>query len=150
MEIPLYADVTEDTSFAYEQEIEGEHFQVSLVRNASREGQRYDRLLSKWAIVDASKSTPVLASHARYADIVKAISKPKKMELLGKKGLGGFFVNQFLSDLDELNIHSVTVNMVINSLISVKAGAFGREDSFKYSNRTYYINNVSSTKYKCL
>lgn len=143
VEIPLYGDVTEDTSFAFEQEIEGEHFHISLVRNASREGQRYDRLLSKWAIVDVSKSTPVLASHARYADEVKALSKPKKMELLGKKGLGGFFVNQFLSDLDELNIHSVTVNMVINTLISVKAGAFGREESFKYGNHTYYINKGS-------
>lgn len=143
VEIPLYRNVTEDTTYVWEQEITEPHFKVSVLRNATREGVRFDRLLSKWAIVDMSTGKPVLASHARYADEVKAVTKPTKMELLGKKGLGGFFVNAFLSDLDEMNIHSVTVNMVLNSLISIKSGAFGSEEQFKYGNRTYYINKGS-------
>ena len=143
VEIPPYGDVTEDTTFVYEEEIPNGSFSTSMVRNLARDGYRYDRLLSKWAIVDVSSGTPVLASHARYADEVKAISSPKKMELQGKKGLGGFSVNEFLSDLDDLKIRSVTVNMVINSLISVTAGAFAGEETFKYGTRNYYINKGS-------
>ncbi len=143
VEITPYGDVTEDTEFVWSADITEENFSFQVMRNASRQGFRYDRVLSKWAIMDVSGETPVLASHARYADVVKAKASPREMPLKGKKGLGGFFMNGFTSDLDDLGIKSVTVNIVCNQLISTTAGLFGNAEEYKYGGKTYYINKSS-------
>lgn len=147
VELPLEADVTEDTAFVYQQDITEPHFTISPFRMYGRNGIRTDRLLSRWAIVDVSSGTPVLASHARYADEVKAITKPSEVRLRGKKGLGGFHINDVLSDLDDLSIRSVTVNVVLSALISVRSGAFANEEAYQYGNTTYYIDRGAISYY---
>ena len=147
VEITPYGDVTEDTEFEWSEDISDEYFSIQVLRNASRRGFRYDRLLSKWAIVDASGETPVLASHAHYADEVKAKASPREMPLKGKKGLGGFFMNAFLSDLDDLGIQSVTINVVCNQIISTTPGQFGNAEEYKFGGKTYYINMSSIANY---
>jgi len=147
VEITPYGNVTEDTVFVWSEDITEEKFSIQTSRNIARNGYRYDRVLSKWAIVDVSGDTPVLSSHARYADEVKAKKSPKAMELKGKKGLGGFFLNGFLSDLDDLDIKSVTINVVCNQLICTKAGVFGNAEEYRYGSKLYYIDKNSLASY---
>ncbi len=82
------------------------------------DGATYDRILSRWMIVrrDAD-GTLVPVSHARYADVAAPVHSAPKMALTGKKGMGGFRINRFSSDLDSLDIRSVTVNIHLNSLV---------------------------------
>ena len=147
VEICPYGNVTEDTEFVWSEDITEENFTIQVSRNASRSGFRYDRVLSKWAIVDASGETPVLKSHAHYADEVKAKASPRAMPLKGKKGLGGFFLSGFQSDLDDLGIQSVTVNVVCNQLICTTAGVFSNAEEYHYGGKTYYINKSSITSF---
>ena len=138
VEIPLYQDITETTSFVSRAEITSKDFTVQFPRRASRNGYTYDRLLSKWAIVDVTDGKDSLVSHARYADEVKAKSSPQAMTLNTKKGLGGFIWNDNRSDLDSLGIGSVTVNVVLNSIVSMTpaSGCY----SHSYGGKTYYMN----------
>lgn len=100
------------------------------------DGYKYDRLLSRWAIVDNSHN---LQSHAHYADDVAAIRHATPGVLQSKKGLGGI-TNQSISDItsDNLGIHSVTMNLFLNEFVSItpRDGYVEHE----YCGRTYYIN----------
>ena len=71
-----------------------------FVRYVVRDGVTYDRALSRWAVVRQGTDGPELCSHARYADEVAPLRVPEKMELTGKKGLGGFSANRFAADID--------------------------------------------------
>ena len=116
-------------------------FCKSLTRRVERDGIVYDRSLSRWAVVTLDEGgNPVLYSHARYADRIKQVRKAPKMELTGKKGLGGFSMNKFSSDLDSMDIRSVTVNIHLNSLLyaSERPGTFARE----YGGRTYWFDSA--------
>ena len=93
------------------------HFRRSFDRYVVRDGVTYDRALSRWAVVRQGTDGPELCSHARYADEVAPLRVPEKMELTGKKGLGGFSANRFAADIDSMGIRSVTVNIHLNSLI---------------------------------
>ena len=93
------------------------HFRRSFDRYVVRDGVTYDRALSRWAVVRQGTDGPELCSHARYADEVTPLRVPEKMELTGKKGLGGFSANRFAADIDSMGIRSVTVNIHLNSLI---------------------------------
>lgn len=147
VEITPYGNVTEDTEFVWAQDISEENFSIQIERNITHQGFLYDRLLSKWAIVDVSGKAPVLASHARYADEVKVKANPPQMVMKGKKGLGGFRLNDLLSDLDDLNIHSVTVNITCNQLICATAGVFDNAEEYRFGNKTYYINKNGIANY---
>ena len=139
VELPPYANVTEDAEFVYSQELANGDFEVSLTRKVSLGGFTYDRALSKWAILDVSGEKPTLASHAHYADSIIKRRAARYMPLKGKKGLGGFVINENLSDLDDLGVTSVTVNMVVNTMISTKA-SFGSNLDYTYGGKRYYID----------
>ena len=69
-------DVTEDSCYTHRTPIQNKDFTVILDRHCSYSGIGYDRLLSKWAIIDTSTGKDVLVSHAHYADKVAIISSP--------------------------------------------------------------------------
>ncbi len=95
-------------------------FKVDLPRYRKRDGLDYDRLTSRWQIVERKDSVITARSHARYAG--KVVSRgadlaPAKPQ--NKKGLGGWGVGRIPGELEELGISSVTINVMLNSLISL-------------------------------
>ena len=142
-EIAPWENITEMSSFPNKYEVGGSSFYAKLSRRVSRDGlPSYDRLLSRFAVV---KADGTLCSQARYADEIFAASRPAELKPKSKKGLGGFIYNNNLSDLDDLGITSVTVNIVLNSIVNtVKQGNYTLEH--KYGGVTYYMDkgNVAS------
>ena len=140
VEIPPYQDATELSDFLYEQPLAQADFDTTIARNILRGGFRFDRLLSKWAIIDRSSGQPVLACHARNVDEIPAVRQPAEMPLLGKKGLGGFWLGPNVQDIDDLGIKSVTVNVVLTAFISTSPSSFGTYIGHPYAGKQYYID----------
>ncbi len=136
-DIAPWENLTEMKIFSHKTVLSGSSFSVTLKRIVSRDGlNAYDRLLSRFAVV---KEDGTLCSHARYADEIQAQSSPEAVKPATKKGLGGFVYNQNLSDLDELGIKSVTVNIVLNSVVNtVKKGNYTIE--YPFCGTTYYMD----------
>ena len=109
-----------------------------IPRTVARDGLSYDRSLSRWAVVEKTTEGVVLRSHARYADDVKPVRTARKMQLDGKKGLGGYHMKRFHEDLDSLGIRSVTINICLNALVysQERPNAIRRE----YGGRTYWFD----------
>ena len=135
VEVAPYEDVTEETSFKYRTELTESDFSITLPRRFSREGITYDRALSKWAIVAVKDQRDSLVSHARYADSITPNYQAAKGELLGKKGIACGVSSLYFEDFDNLNVHSMNVNVVLSNLVA-RSG----ETSYAYGGRTYYIN----------
>ncbi|MBX3257230.1 MAG: hypothetical protein KF862_24060 [Chitinophagaceae bacterium] len=115
-------------------------FTITLNRYIERNGIKYDRLLSKWAIVQKKVNGYTLQSQARYADYIEPLYNLPEETLRGKKGIGGFSATGRapVSDIDSLGITSVTVNMWITKMMRSKPGA--DNISFNYNGKTYYAN----------
>lgn len=140
-EVPIYADVTERTLhlpmvIPMKAGTDG-RFSLTVERPNKTEG--YDCLLSRWAVVRRTGDGYELFSHARYADAVQARSALPEERPRNKKGLGGFATDRPVSDLDDLDISAVTVNVVLNSIFAADA-APGRTP-FRYGGRTWYVQD---------
>lgn len=135
-EVTPYDPFTEAGTFSRKTPLTGRSFTVTLPRRASCDGFTYDRLLSRWVVVKGDG----IDSHARYADKITGVSSLPEATLKSKKGLGGFFGESTqIADLDALGITSVTVNVVLNAVISpVRTGQFTQEHV--YGGKTYYIS----------
>jgi hypothetical protein len=130
--------LTATTLFKNKIPLEDELFHITLDRKVNINGLEYDRLLSKWVIVKESSSTKdEIASYARYADVIEAKQTMSPGVLKSKKGLGGFFVNQFQDDLDLLGITSITINIPFTGFMYTDPGANRIEHT--YGNKTYYF-----------
>lgn len=138
VEVPPYTEVTETSNFEYRTDITDQNFTITLPRYSAHGSYNFDRLLSKWAIVDCTHGTDSLVSHARYADEVPAITSPEPGVLTTKKGLGGFYMGANSEDLTKLGIGSVTVNLVLNSLVSATPNTSYYQ--YQYGGKTYYMN----------
>lgn len=134
VDVAPWEEVTESTAFPSRIDISGSSFTITADRHVTRDGITYDRAFSKWAIVNVDGGKDVLASHARYADNVSAVRSASEMKLQGKKGLGG---QGNFTDLDEMDIKSITYNIVLSSLISTTSNGGA---AYKYGGKTYYIN----------
>lgn len=136
-EITPYDELTEMPGFEKGVPLEGGPFAVELDRYVDYDGFRYDRALSKWAVVDAEQAS--LRSHARFADRINAQNVTQPVVLAGRKGLGGYAYNRgFATDLDDLSISSATVNITVTSLLRLDAGA--NTFPYAYNGKTYHIN----------
>lgn len=135
-EITPYDPFLEAESFTRKTALTARSFTVTLPRRASADGFNYDRLLSRWAVVKGD----AVDSHARYADKVTGTPATTEASPKTKKGLGGFFGDATQTgDLDALGITSVTVNIVLNAVISpVQTGKFTLQHT--YGGKTYYIS----------
>lgn len=138
-DIAPYDDVTEEKTYMAADTLPSGVFSVRLPRKTERSGLTYDRVLSKWAIVKTDGSgRHTLASHARYADEVTPVYEAEPGVLKGKKGIAAGYGDKYIADFDSLQAHSITANIVLNSLIS-KNYHDGWE-TYEYGGRTYYIN----------
>ena len=138
-EVPLYQDVTDLQSFDFVTAIvpEGHRFRVDLTRFRTLPNGRYDRLLSKWVLVRKTTEGYRLASHARYADEVEPKWNLPDEEPKCKKGLGGVSAQRPLSDLDDLGVCSITVNIFLGFLHSV---AHAGDIAFSYNGKDYFAD----------
>ena len=142
-DVAPWENITETKKFSHIGGGDGGMLSVTVDRFVSRDGlPAYDRLLSRFAVV---KEDGTLCSHARYAEqIPSGYSQPVVPR--NKKGIGDFSnVTLKISDLDDLDLGSVTVNIVLNSIVNtVKKGNFTIEH--KYGGITYYMDkgNVST------
>lgn len=118
--------------------LDKQSFLVTVPRSISKADVTYDRLLSKWVIVKESGSNETMDSHARYADIIETRQSMSPGILKSKKGLGGFFMNGYSSDLDQLGITSITVNVPITAMMYSYPASNTIEHT--YGNKKYYFS----------
>jgi len=138
-EVTPYQQLNRITKFTYTYSLEGSQFVLSLARYVERDGFRYDRALSAWAVIREGSTKDDLLSHARYATQIEAQWNLPVQSLAHKKGLGGFSANRgFVEDLDDLPIGSVTVNVPITSFIYLDA----RPDTYvhEYGGKSFYFD----------
>lgn len=153
VEIPVYQDAVKLTEIEFEQKLTSNSFSVSVDRYITREGIKYDRTLSKWAVVKTgANNKKELASTARYPDRIDATRSPAALKPATKKGLGGFFMNAYTSDLDDLGITSVTMNITPTQIMHLNND--GNLIAHEYGGRTYYfdrgtVNNWDATLREC-
>ncbi len=138
-ESPLYENITELTSFVSLTPLEGDGtFSLSLPRFVQTEKGRRDRLLSRWVVVRKKGETHELLSHAHYADTVDPMYDLPREVVRCKKGLGGYSARRpFQSDLDDLGIGSVTVNIYL-SFMRQEPGK--NTFSFEFNGKTYHAD----------
>lgn len=115
------------------------NFEIKQDRMGKHDGVQYDRLLSRWVIIEKTQNGSKMLSHVHYADVVEPKWSMPKSDLPHKKGLGGFNKNQFVDDLDDLGIGSVTVNVPITTFLHLNDP--GNATVHEYQGRTYYIDN---------
>jgi hypothetical protein len=97
-----------------------------------------DRLITRWALVNADGA---LASHLRYADEITPLGpEPSRPTPRNRKGLGALWPGRPLSDLDDLAVSFVTVNVNTNGLFRA-APAPGRTP-FEAFGRTWYTDDA--------
>ena len=118
-DITPWEDVTELKTFPYTTDISGQNFSVTVDRVVKgREGINYDRVFSKWAVVKVDGTSQTLDSHARYADDVVAKESPAKVPLRNKKGFGAGVTDLYIQDCHDMNVGSVTMNVLLNGFIN--------------------------------
>lgn len=133
-EITPWQDVTEMEIFPYTESISGKSFTVTMKRIVpAREGIRYDRVFSKWAVVKVDGDKQVLDSHARYADEVAPKASPAALPLRNKKGFGAGDIDLYFSDCKEMNVGSITMNVVLNEYIK------GEGSGYSYGGQNYSL-----------
>lgn len=117
----------------------GGQFEVRLDRQVQREGHTWDRLFSRWCIVRKTAEGEELLSHARYADEVQPLREIAAEKPRNRKGLGGFTLGRPLSDIDDLGVSAVTVNVTIQNLLHREPG--DRRTPFEFGGQTWYAND---------
>lgn len=131
-----YQDITE-TQFYVERRAMPGSFAITVDRFVERDGINYDRMLSRWALVDEKQEA--LLSHARYPDHIPAVNDLPKELPASRKGLGGFSVSRgHLEDLDDLGITSATVNIWFTRFM-YSTPAPGRIEH-TYNGKSYYFD----------
>lgn len=136
-EITPWQDVTELEEYPYTESVSGGNFTVTVDRIApSREGIKYDKVFSKWAVVKVDGDKQILDSHARYADEVAPKASPAEIPLRNKKGFGAGDIDLYFSDCKEMNVGSITMNVVLNQYIT------GEGSGYSYGGKNYSLGSV--------
>lgn len=133
-EITPWQDVTELEKYPYTQDLSGGGFTVTVDRIVpNREGIRYDKVFSKWAVVKVDGDRQTLDSHARYADDIVPKKSPEAVPLRNKKGFGAGDIDLYFSDCKEMNVGSITMNVVLNDYIK------GEGSGYSYGGQNYSL-----------
>lgn len=133
-EITPWQDVTELEKYPYTQDLSGGGFTVTVDRIVpNREGIRYDKVFSKWAVVKVDGDRQTLDSHARYADDVVPKKSPEAVPLRNKKGFGAGDIDLYFSDCKEMSVGSITMNVVLNDYIK------GEGSGYSYGGQNYSL-----------
>lgn len=145
-EIAPYEDVTEKVSVDKKLTITTNIFEKRIARFVKKDSILYDRLLSKWVLVERKNNAYDLISHAHYPDSIKPLYNLPREVAAGKKGIGGFSANRgHTSDLDELSITSATVNIWFTKFMFTKP-AIGRIEHV-YNGKSYYFNQKNVAEF---
>lgn len=151
VEVSPYEHATQLTSFEFVQPVTtpNRSFKIALDRVVRRQGFNQDRVLSKWMLVQENEENEnfTIVSHARHADSIVPVHDYSFVKPSSKKGLGGYSAGRrnMTSDLDELDITSVTVNVWVNHLFRSKPSP--ENIPFDYMGETYYINKEELEKF---
>lgn len=133
-EITPWQDVTELEKYPYTQDLSGGGFTVTVDRIVpNREGIRYDKVFSKWAVVKVDGDRQTLDSHARYTDDVVPKKSPGALPLRNKKGFGAGDIDLYFSDCKEMNVGSIAMNVVLNDYIK------GEGSGYSYGGQNYSL-----------
>jgi Family of unknown function (DUF5722) len=141
VEIPLSAQVSELKEFSYVQALPtgSRRFSMTVERFQKQDDNQWDRLLSRWAIAEKVGDHFELRSHARCADEVTTLWKTTEEKPRNKKGIGGLWWNRPVSDLDDLEISSATVNVILNGFMRTSKGDGCL--AFEFGGRTWYADS---------
>lgn len=121
-------------------------FVIDVPRKRKRGALEYDRLTSRWQLVEKAGTDIKPLSHAKYAGWVdcRAPGLPP-IHPSNKKGLGGWNRGRLPNELADLGITAVTVNVMVHSLVSLKPGP-GTEP-FQWQGRTYHARTAALQGY---
>lgn len=140
LELPIWADATDPQQALAAADIKADSggvFSVELPRQVALNGRPHDRLCSRWALAKKAEQSWQLLSSPRWLDDPPApVDAPPKPR--SKKGLGGFHAGKLTSDLDDLGIGAVTVNVVITSFMR-EADGVGRTP-FSHGGKQWYVD----------
>lgn len=139
VEVTPAEDVTESIAFRYTVPVANGKFTATVERKTTYDGIGYDRIFSRWAIVETSTGSNVLASHARYADTTPILSSPAELVPSTKKGVGAGLGQTYMNDIVELGAKNITCNMVMNWYIA-KSPIYAKNIEYVYNGQKYYIN----------
>ena len=134
-------DLTQMSKFSYQFPLSSSAFSMDIDRFVSRNGFKYDRSLSKWVIAKIGTQSDEIISHARYSDEILSTQNMNAQRPSGRKGLGGYSVNRgFGTDLDDLNISSVTVNVAFTEFMYLESRS--NAIAHTYSDKIYYFDKA--------
>lgn len=138
-EIRPYDHLTQISKFANKFAQGSSVFSVDINRFVVSNGLKYDRILSKWFIAKTGSTADEIVSHAIYATQIMPLQALVAKRPSGKKGLGGYSINRgFESDLDDLNISSITVNITPTSFMHTQNRA--NAIAHTYCDKTWYFD----------
>jgi len=133
--------LTEVVKFENTYPLGSSSFSIDLDRFVVRNGFKYDRVLSKWVIAKIGDQADEIVSHARYADEILSTQNMTAQRPSGRKGLGGYSVNRgFGTDLDDLQITSVTVNIAFTQFMYLQPRS--NSIAHTYGDKTYYFDQT--------
>lgn len=137
-EVRLYEDVATMPHFNFSIPIQDDHFTLTINRYA--DDIQYDRILSKWVLFNNEGERNQIISAAHYPDTIHSKQTLEPLTLRNKKGIGGLFYNQYVSDIDDLDISSATVNVVVSQFFHLQQ--MGNDTPYEYAGKTYYVNEA--------
>jgi hypothetical protein len=140
LELPIWSDATDPRQAVVAAEVKADAnglFSIDLPRQVALDSRPHDRLCSRWAVARKAGQTWQLLSAPRWVDDPPAPAHPEARPRT-KKGLGGFHAGKLTSDLDDLGIGAVTVNVVITSFMREADGA-GRTP-FLHAGKQWYVD----------
>lgn len=145
-EVPLYENLTQVKRFDWMMPVHavGGRFDTTLTRFRTLPGRAYDRIFSKWVLVQKHGEGYALLSHGHFADELAARWNLPEETPRSKKGLGGFNADGPVEDIDDLGITSVTVNIFLDFLRS-EAGP--NRIAFRYGGQQFYADAAAIAKY---
>ena len=148
-EIPPYLDITDTNNLIKVKPLSKTLFDETIPRYQNRSGIRYDRLLSKWAVARQTSSGMKLISHGHHPNKIVSIHNLPAPKLTGRKGIGGFSAGRgHTTDLDDLNITSATVNLLLGTHMYCQPGPNRIEHNYngtKYYFDINFINGLDQT-----
>lgn len=142
VEVPIYAEIGEPAGFPVLAPIRAGadgRFNCALDRLAKVGERTHDRLFSRYAVARKTADGGTLVSHARYVDTIEPKWNLPEEKPRSRKGLGGLSPGRPVSDIDELGIGAVTVNILPASFMRMTPGA-GRT-AFEVAGRTYFADD---------
>lgn len=135
-EVPMFGDLTEQDFLIQIPIQETGKFTRRVERSTQVDDLEYDRLYSRWVLVQKKECGYTFCSKGHYPDEVQSKYSYPKEVVRNKKGIGGYRKNAFESDLDDLQISSITLNIWLNSFVRLSPGK--NTIPFTYNGKTYY------------